>query len=139
MPWPEPPSNAACKATTTQLSEVMKGLRTPESPSPASQASSTHYCTFLLEDPLPLVVVLCIITVSGRAENGHMSYRVQKRVIPNTQEMLKEWVHPCPRHQRPGDGLGGAHTPARWSMLTFSACYSSSGVRGSGTGCEMWT
>lgn len=76
VPWPERPSNAACKAANPQLSEVMEGLGAPKSAALTSQPSSTHYCTFLLEDPLPLVVVLCIVTVSGKAETGHMSYRV---------------------------------------------------------------
>lgn len=76
MPWPEPPSNTAHRTATPRLSEVMEGLRTPKSPAPASQPSNTHYCTFLLEDPLPLVVILCVITVSGRAETRHVSYRV---------------------------------------------------------------
>jgi len=89
-------------------------------------------------------VVLCIVTVSGRAETRHVSYRVvgyQQRVIPDTREILKEWVHPCPGHRRPGDGSGGNSHPCRMAMLTFSACYSSCGARGSGigTGCRMWT
>lgn len=35
-------------------------------------------------------------------------------------------------------GWGSSH-PCRVAPLTFSACYSSCGVRGSGTGCGMWT
>lgn len=78
VPWPGPPSNAAGKAAPLWLSEVTEGLWTPKFPAPDSQPSITHYCTFLLEDPLPLVVVLCIITVSIRAENRYMSYRIMR-------------------------------------------------------------
>lgn len=58
------------------LSEVTEGLWSPKFPASYYQPSITHYCTFLLKDPLPLVVVLCIITVSVRAETRHMSYRI---------------------------------------------------------------
>lgn len=88
-----------------------------DSPAPASQPSSTHYCAFLLEDPLPLVVVLCVETVSGRAETTHVSYRIMgraRRDPRDTEEILKEWVHPCPGHRRLGDGLGGAYAAAGW-------------------------
>lgn len=78
MPWPGPPSNVAGKAAPPWLSEVTEGLWTPKFPALDSQPSITHYCTFLLEDPLPLVVVLCIITVSIRAENRHVSYRIMR-------------------------------------------------------------
>lgn len=76
---------------------MTEGLWTPKFPASYSQPSITHYCTFLLKDPLPLVVVLCIITVSVRAETRHMSYRIRasvRTVIPNTRKILKEWVHP---------------------------------------------
>lgn len=76
VPRPGPPSNAAGQATPPWLSQVTEGLWTPKFPALDSQPSITHYCTFLLEDPLPLVVVLCIVTVSVRAETRHMSYGI---------------------------------------------------------------
>lgn len=52
----------------------------------------THYCTFLLEDPLPLVVVLCVVTVPGKAETGPVSSRVLEESDPRTRTQGR-----CPR------------------------------------------
>lgn len=84
----------------------------------------THYCTFLLEDPLPLVVVLCVVTVPGEAESGPVSSRVLEESDPRTRTQGR-----CPR----------CSPPRRVAVLTVSSCYSSCGEKGTGTGTVCGT